>query len=103
MPPATAPARVFIATACVNGRNGRYKRKAGRALGAARRFFPAAYSRQSSCSHSLARSTALLHPVSRLLRRWRSEEHTSELQSRENLVCRLLLEKKKRHNPHQVA
>src|SRR5690606_41303927 len=29
-------------------------------------------------------------------RRWvRSEEHTSELQSRENLVCRLLLEKKK--------
>src|SRR5436309_11269449 len=36
----------------------------------------------------------------------RSEEHTSELQSRENLVCRLLLEKKKKkrkhHNsPHQ--
>src|SRR5690606_40150495 len=28
----------------------------------------------------------------------RSEEHTSELQSRENLVCRLLLEKKK-HQP----
>src|SRR5690606_42083282 len=28
-------------------------------------------------------------------RRCRSEEHTSELQSRENLVCRLLLEKKK--------
>src|SRR5690606_41914981 len=26
---------------------------------------------------------------------YRSEEHTSELQSRENLVCRLLLEKKK--------
>src|SRR5690606_39611893 len=29
------------------------------------------------------------------LRTNRSEEHTSELQSRENLVCRLLLEKKK--------
>src|SRR5690606_39317539 len=28
----------------------------------------------------------------------RSEEHTSELQSRENLVCRLLLEKKKEVN-----
>src|SRR5690606_40603201 len=28
-------------------------------------------------------------------RKARSEEHTSELQSRENLVCRLLLEKKK--------
>src|SRR5690606_41384127 len=30
----------------------------------------------------------------------RSEEHTSELQSRENLVCRLLLEKKKQINQH---
>src|SRR5690606_42051778 len=29
------------------------------------------------------------------VRHTRSEEHTSELQSRENLVCRLLLEKKK--------
>src|SRR5690554_7279570 len=28
----------------------------------------------------------------------RSEEHTSELQSRPHLVCRLLLEKKKQHN-----
>src|SRR2546427_7728296 len=28
----------------------------------------------------------------------RSEEHTSELQSQSNLVCRLLLEKKKTHN-----
>src|SRR5207253_5326817 len=28
----------------------------------------------------------------------RSEEHTSELQSRGHLVCRLLLEKKKRHD-----
>src|SRR5690606_41433922 len=32
-----------------------------------------------------------------LSRTARSEEHTSELQSRENLVCRLLLEKKKKH------
>src|SRR5690606_40949065 len=30
----------------------------------------------------------------------RSEEHTSELQSRENLVCRLLLEKKKIKKEH---
>src|SRR5690349_5839979 len=29
------------------------------------------------------------------LQQWRSEEHTSELQSRRDLVCRLLLEKKK--------
>src|SRR3712207_7706593 len=30
----------------------------------------------------------------------RSEEHTSELQSRQYLVCRLLLEKKKQNNLH---
>src|SRR5205809_3376443 len=32
-----------------------------------------------------------------LMPRQRSEEHTSELQSRLHLVCRLLLEKKKKH------
>src|SRR5206468_10882420 len=35
-------------------------------------------------------------------RRFRSEEHTSELQSRSDLVCRLLLEKKKiEHRPRR--
>src|SRR6267142_5517767 len=34
-------------------------------------------------------------PAGRRARRPRSEEHTSELQSHVNLVCRLLLEKKK--------
>src|SRR3712207_7827287 len=35
----------------------------------------------------------------------RSEEHTSELQSRQYLVCRLLLEKKKKkiHNSHNLT
>src|SRR3712207_7119826 len=51
-----------------------------------------------------ARRRHLLRPsdirrVDRLRAR-RSEEHTSELQSRQYLVCRLLLEKKK-HSPHQ--
>src|SRR3712207_7463320 len=32
----------------------------------------------------------------------RSEEHTSELQSRQYLVCRLLLEKKKNTNQHEA-
>src|SRR2546430_12004850 len=32
----------------------------------------------------------------------RSEEHTSELQSQSNLVCRLLLEKKKQKEPARV-
>src|SRR6476620_12767101 len=36
--------------------------------------------------------------------RWhRSEEHTSELQSRQYLVCRLLLEKKKKKNLRSFA
>src|SRR2546430_9022136 len=34
--------------------------------------------------------------------RWRSEEHTSELQSQSNLVCRLLLEKKKKINSIEI-
>src|SRR2546428_8109088 len=38
---------------------------------------------------------ALLHSARQLVRPARSEEHTSELQSRSDLVCRLLLEKKK--------
>src|SRR5438094_6589342 len=33
----------------------------------------------------------------------RSEEHTSELQSPYDLVCRLLLEKKKGHNDQSIA
>src|SRR5689334_24812310 len=35
--------------------------------------------------------------------RTRSEEHTSELQSQFHLVCRLLLEKKKKKKDHQVT
>src|SRR2546430_10048451 len=36
-------------------------------------------------------------------RRPRSEEHTSELQSQSNLVCRLLLEKKKKQQSHNCS
>src|SRR5690606_40965344 len=42
----------------------------------------------------------ITHPV---LSGPRSEEHTSELQSRENLVCRLLLEKKKKKKKYNTA
>src|SRR2546430_6532481 len=47
-----------------------------------------------------ALKTALAAKKDRLakLRTLRSEEHTSELQSQSNLVCRLLLEKKNRHS-----
>src|SRR5690606_40019673 len=41
------------------------------------------------------RTVSLVGTVSSSCDDVRSEEHTSELQSRENLVCRLLLEKKK--------
>src|SRR5690606_40459312 len=47
----------------------------------------------TSSSLSPASSRASAAPISANCTR--SEEHTSELQSRENLVCRLLLEKKK--------
>src|SRR3712207_7841641 len=39
----------------------------------------------------------------RPLRRSRSEEHTSELQSRQYLVCRLLLEKKNYHTSYSCC
>src|SRR3712207_6874153 len=46
---------------------------------------------------SRCRQVPALNDINRLLNRTRSEEHTSELQSRQYLVCRLLLEKKKNH------
>src|SRR2546422_5690411 len=42
--------------------------------------------------------TSLLEIAHELAREGRSEEHTSELQSRLHLVCRLLLEKKKNND-----
>src|SRR5688500_17467244 len=44
---------------------------------------------------------ALRLAIAEKYRRFRSEEHTSELQSPCNLVCRLLLEKKKKNNKRQ--
>src|SRR5690606_40963243 len=56
---------------------------------------------ESSRSYSASLLTAETSPSTFIQARsslLRSEEHTSELQSRENLVCRLLLEKK--NEPH---
>src|SRR5690606_40555045 len=52
----------------------------------------------SNCSFLIALCASMPWHLSML---WptRSEEHTSELQSRENLVCRLLLEKNKTKTP----
>src|SRR2546430_8075631 len=43
------------------------------------------------------------HPSGGIPLRSRSEEHTSELQSQSNLVCRLLLEKKKNEQELEIA
>src|SRR2546430_7744642 len=59
---------------------------------AARCTEPAARLRRRRAGHGADRARAARAP-SRL--RCRSEEHTSELQSQSNIVCRLLLEKKK--------
>src|SRR6266496_2817530 len=47
-------------------------------------------------SIAISRNKVLLHKSPAWVYGGRSEEHTSELQSRRDLVCRLLLEKKKR-------
>src|SRR4051812_49450962 len=61
--------------------------------------------------HGAARGMALVGALSRAARDpalsraardSRSEEHTSELQSHVNLVCRLLLEKKKKKNHKEI-
>src|SRR5437867_9996162 len=53
-------------------------------------YFPAAY-----CPYASAILASAASP-------WRSEEHTSELQSPYDLVCRLLLEKKKKKQKQKI-
>src|SRR3712207_7871988 len=53
----------------------------------------------STQPHSSAVSARLLRAQPRMNR---SEEHTFELQSRQYLVCRLLLEKKKKNTRHNI-
>src|SRR3990167_7724874 len=67
------------------------------------------------CSHEAWQTAQNYFPIQKLEKILRSEEHTSELQSQSNLVCRLLLEKNKRQRtstdlsmtlglkPHAVA
>src|SRR2546430_11859643 len=50
-------------------------------------------SRVSGCAHARAKAALASTPYGMKIE-LRSEEHTSELQSQSNLVCRLLLEKK---------
>src|SRR5260370_31798844 len=61
-------------------------------------LFPYTTLFRSDTGHRRARDLAIEVPSAPLeaVRKARSEEHTSELQSHLNLVCRLLLEKKKK-------
>src|SRR2546427_8791777 len=56
-----------------------------------------------SSSNPKNRSIRQLPSACRSRKATRSEEHTSELQSQSNLVCRLLLEKKKSRNTGKVS
>src|SRR5215203_5847513 len=63
------------------------------------------YAGRLECGSRVPRATVPQRSVRRSpKRRARSEEHTSELQSRQYLVCRLLLEKKKKKmkTPHNT-
>src|SRR5947209_16120692 len=53
------------------------------------------------CTGTISLAPRALWSVASAESTWRSEEHTSELQSRQYLVCRLLLEKKKKRMQHE--
>src|SRR5437868_12858128 len=68
-----------------------------RSLGGAREGAGSRHRAEDVGGRRHAHAPAVRLPAARRLQ-GRSEEHTSELQSRFDLVCRLLLEKKKKHN-----
>src|SRR5690606_41329084 len=86
--PTLFPYTTLFRSAAVDARQGAAPQRAGRHL-----------ADRQPLSERVRRSDARpggVRPRPGPLPRRRSEEHTSELQSRENLVCRLLLEKKKK-------
>src|SRR5256884_2173557 len=59
--------------------------------------------RADDTDEAIQRRLENYHRETEPLIEYRSEEHTSELQSRLHLVCRLLLEKKKKKKKNQLA
>src|SRR2546430_7767983 len=57
--------------------------------------------RVNSTAQMIVQISALRHAEQKVTELKRSEEHTSELQSQSNLVCRLLLEKKNSYPRHR--
>src|SRR5258707_7513887 len=78
---------LFPYTTLFRSRNGSY-----------RKYGPGTFSRSGSTVTVTATNVGLLVVTGDIIATFvaRSEEHTSELQSRQYLVCRLLLEKKKK-------
>src|SRR2546430_3495563 len=75
-----------------------------RSLSTARRRDPDASAGARAQAGRTRRRSPCAHPSPpRLAHRGRSEEHTSELQSQSNLVCRLLLEKKNKKSSKEAS
>src|SRR2546422_5746745 len=82
----------LVGLGVVPARRNRYAALAARSTPATRSPQPRTLSSVVGVGHKrIGRSRWAPYPT-------RSEEHTSELQSRLHLVCRLLLEKKKKHD-----
>src|SRR3989441_8091969 len=79
-------------------RSARNRHRAGSAARGAAAFGPAVGRGAGRAGRAPGRRPVLVGRYAARGDRKRSEEHTSELQSLAYLVCRLLLEKKKKHN-----
>src|SRR5437660_6210180 len=82
----------FMTIGCATARR-RTLQVRGRAIAGTHKLTPRFIEKWSACS---TRTACRWEPMRLAIAPWRSEEHTSELQSRGHLVCRLLLEKKKK-------
>src|SRR2546429_6972275 len=98
------PAARHFSGSAAHNKQGKSTAKLAASLSSKRCFKTSAI--RFACLASLPASPRSWFSLSRsasapIRRSSRSEEHTSELQSRLHLVCRLLLEKKKAHSPLQ--
>src|SRR5206468_6192960 len=84
--------RPAVLDSFLQGRRDKHPKPAHRASAPGQQWLPTSFPRHDTISTTMGMPTALSTRRPQSQRR-RSEEHTSELQSRSDLVCRLLLEK----------
>src|SRR2546422_7147418 len=89
---------LFPYTTLFRSLRSRFGGLAGGSRTAARARWASGRSHAPGLAHFSVQRTTPWYAGKETRSRPRSEEHTSELQSRLHLVCRLLLEKKKKHN-----